>query len=248
MIPGAGSFICAIQMPRKLSILIPVYNEYAQIEEVLRRVMEAPLPDGLEKEIIIIDDGSSDGTSRITAICRGGPIQVYRCEKNSGKGTAIRIGLEHATGEIVVIQDADLEYDPNDLKNLVEPIADGKAEVVYGSRFSGAISGMKFRYWLVNKLLVAAVWALYGCKLTDEATAYKAFSRRVLDQLHLECKRFEFCPEVTAKVLLRKLVIHEVPVTYAARSVQEGKKVRFRDAVEAFWTLLRWRFSRQFPT
>jgi dolichol-phosphate mannosyltransferase len=228
----------------KVSIIIPVYNEYYHVEDVIGRVLKAPLPPGAEKEVIVVDDGSTDGTSEILRRLDPRLVKVHHSMLNFGKGTAIRVGLKHATGDIVVIQDGDQEYNPNEIQSLVKPIQDGLAQVVYGSRFLRGVKNMRFKYRLVNRLLVLAVRALYGVRITDEATAYKAFERTVLNDLPLACERFEFCPEVTAKVIRQGLRIHEVPISYLARTVAEGKKIRFRDGIEAFWTLFRYRFWR----
>jgi len=227
----------------KLSIIIPVYNESMHVQEVIERVLTAPLPIGLERELIVVDDGSFDGTSEILKGMDPKLVKVHHSMLNFGKGTAIRIGLKHATGDIIFIQDGDHEYDPNEIQNVIQPILEGKNSVAYGSRFLGKIQGMLFRYWLVNKLLVFAVAILYGVRITDEATAYKAFSRKVIEGIPLNCKRFEFCPEITAKVLRRGYSIAEVPITYSPRTVEQGKKIRLKDAFSAFWTLLRYRFS-----
>jgi dolichol-phosphate mannosyltransferase len=227
---------------KKVSIIIPVYNESFQISRVVERVVAAPIPAGLAKEVIIVDDGSTDGTTEILAQITSEVIRVHHSILNFGKGTALRIGLKHATGDIVVIQDGDLEYDPNEIQKLLEPIIAGKSKIVYGSRFLGTIKQMGFKYRLANYLLAWTVRLLYGASITDEATAYKAFDRKVIDSVELRCKRFEFCPEVTAKLLKKGNKIYEVPITYFGRTVEQGKKIRFRDAVEAFWTLLRYRF------
>lgn len=229
---------------KTVSIIIPVYNEYIHVSQVIERVLAAPMPEGVQKEVIVIDDGSTDGTTEILKQLDSTLVKVHHSVLNFGKGTAIRKGLEHATGNIVVIQDGDQEYDPNEIQKLLVPILEGKARVVYGSRFSGPVKGMRLRYRLVNKLLVWAVQLFYGVRLTDEATAYKAFDRRLLDDFALNCERFEFCPEVTAKIIRRGVAIHEVPISYRARTLKEGKKIRFWDAVDAFWTLLRYRFWR----
>jgi glycosyltransferase involved in cell wall biosynthesis len=226
----------------KISIIIPVYNESTNVSNVIDRVSKAPLSSGLTKEIIVVDDGSTDGTSEILNAVNNTLVKVHHSMLNFGKGTAIRVGLKYATGDIVIVQDGDTEYNPAEIDRVVAPIVQGKTKVVYGSRFLGTIDGMYLKYWLVNKLLVMAVLLLYGTRLTDEATGYKAFDRQTLDQIPLTCRRFEFCPEVTAKILRRGLTILEVPITYSARTVQQGKKIRFWDAVEAFWTLLRYRF------
>jgi len=226
----------------KVSIIIPVYNESIHVLGVIDRVLSAPFSRGLTKEVIVVDDGSTDGTSDVLKSYNNAFVKVHHCMVNFGKGAAIRVGLKYATGDIVVIQDGDQEYNPGELDRVIAPIVKGKVKIVYGSRFLGTIDGMDFQYWLVNKLLVFAVWLLYGTHLTDEATAYKAFDRKTLDQIPLTCRRFEFCPEVTAKALRRGLKIHEVPITYSARTVEQGKKIRFWDALDAFWTLLKYRF------
>lgn len=230
-----------------VSIIIPVYNERAHVKGVVDRVLKAPMPKGVDREIIVIDDGSTDGTAELLAKLNVQRVKVHQSILNFGKGTAIRVGLKRATGDIIVIQDADTEYEPNDIQHLLKPILEGKAEVVYGSRFLGSIEQMRFKYWLVNKLLVLAVFILYGTKLTDEATAYKVFKKDVIDGLSLQCHRFEFCPEVTAKVLKQDIRIFEVPIHYKARTLEEGKKIRLRDAFEAFWTLFRYRFTGSKP-
>lgn len=227
---------------KTVSIIIPVYNESLHVGHVVERVLSAPMSAGLRKEVIVVDDGSTDGTAEILKKLKSTFVKVYHSPFNFGKGTAIRTGLKHATGDIVVIQDGDEEYNPADIDRVIAPIVRGEARVSYGSRFLGQIDGMYFKYWLVNKLLVLAVWILYWKRITDEATAYKAFDKKLIDQIALNCRRFEFCPEITAKVLRRGEKIAEVPITYFARTVAQGKKIRFRDAIEAFWTLVRYRF------
>jgi len=239
---GVSAVAAMSRTLRKVSIIIPVYNESLHVEHVVQRVLDAPMSPGLVKEIIVVDDGSTDGTGEILKRFDRSVVKVIHSQLNLGKGTAIRIGLKHATGDIVVIQDGDKEYDPADIDRVIAPIVRGESRVSYGSRFLGHIEGMYLKYWLVNKLLVLAVFVLYGKRITDEATAYKAFDKTLIDQIPLTCKRFEFCPEITAKVLRRGETIAEVPISYLARTVEQGKKIRFWDAVEAFWTLLRHRF------
>jgi dolichol-phosphate mannosyltransferase len=225
----------------KISIVIPVYNEFQTFSQVLERVRRTPLPAGCTKEIIVIDDGSTDGTAQM----HNGPLGdvVHRRISHSGKGSAIRAGIQLATGDILLIQDGDLEYDPNDYARILEPIVSGRADIVYGSRFLGQSVSMALPNRIANHILTAAANLLYGAKLTDEATAYKAFRMAVLRKIHLECGRFEFCPEVTAKARRLGYRIHEVPVSYNARGIAEGKKIRASDGWEALWTLLRYRFA-----
>jgi dolichol-phosphate mannosyltransferase len=227
--------------PVRVSIVIPIYNELHHAAEMLKRVAAAQLPPGCEKEVIIVDDGSTDGTAELLDEVRGKHFDyVHHSVLNFGKGTAIRIGLRLATGDIVLIQDGDLEYDPNEYSLLIRPILDGKADVVYGSRFLGRIEGMAVPNLLANKILTFMANLLYGADITDEATAYKVFRRGVLDRIDLQCKRFEFCPEVTAKVRRLGYRIYEVPITYNGRTVEEGKKIRWADGLDAVYTLLRY--------
>jgi dolichol-phosphate mannosyltransferase len=228
----------------KISVIIPVYNEFNTFNQVLERVAQAPLPEGCSKEIIVIDDGSTDGTAQVLREhARAGIIISHRSPANFGKGAAIRTGIALASGDIVLIQDGDLEYDPNDYVHILEPIVRGRADIVYGSRFLGKPVGMALKNWIANRILTAAANLLYNARLTDEATAYKAFRRAVLLELHLACRRFEFCPEVTAKVRRLGYTIHEVPIHYNARGIAEGKKIRARDGFSALWTLGKYRFA-----
>jgi glycosyltransferase involved in cell wall biosynthesis len=232
---GAGGAVAG-PVTGRLSVLVPVYNEQETIEEALRRVKAAPG----EKEIIVVDDASTDGTR---ALLEADPeILLIRHPENRGKGACIRTGLAAATGDVIIIQDADLEYDPQDYPLLVEPIRRGEARVVYGSRFLRGRPPMQWPNLLCNRLLALAANLLYGARITDEATCYKAFEAALLKDLPLECRRFEFCPEVTAKVRRRGIKIHEVPIRYTARTFDAGKKIRPWDAVEAFRALLRYRF------
>lgn len=229
----------------RVSIVIPIYNEIQHVEELLRRVIAAPLPAGCEKEIIVIDDGSTDGTTQLLKqLCQQQLIRFHESILNFGKGTALRIGIRMATGQIILVQDGDLEYDPNEYAKLIEPILSGRADVVYGSRFRGSVDGMMLPNLLANKILTLSANVLYGAGITDEATAYKVFRREVLERIQLECKRFEFCPEVTAKVRKLGVRIHEVPISYNGRTTEQGKKIRWRDGVEAMYTLLRYRFGK----
>lgn len=224
----------------KLSVIIPVFNEKANIAAVIDAVKAIDMP----KEVIVVDDGSTDGTSEILEHYRDDDtIRIHSSVLNFGKGTAIRVGLKYATGDIVVIQDADLEYDPQQIPALIQPIESGEADVVYGSRFRGSIKGMKFANWLANKILAVAANILYNAHITDEATCYKAFRADLIKSLSLKCLRFEFCPEVTAKVRKKGVKILEIPIRYTGRTVAEGKKVSWKDGFEAIWVLLKYRFT-----
>lgn len=231
-----------------VSILIPVYNEFKTLPQVVERVANAKLPEGCTKEILIIDDGSVDGTTQLIGkiadrVKAPDVLVVHHSVVNFGKGAAVRVGIAKANGEIMLVQDGDLEYDPNDYLAILQPIVDGEADVVYGSRFMSNPAGMAFANWVANRILTVSCNVLFGARITDEATAYKAFRTSVLRQIKLVCMRFEFCPEVTAKVLRMGYGITEVPIYYNARSIAEGKKIRWYDGVDAIWTLLRYRFA-----
>ncbi len=224
----------------KLSVIIPCFNEAPH----LARVLEAVRRVDLEKEIIVVDDGSTDGTRELLEQQeRLHPLVTCYKPANEGKGAAIRDGLRLASGDIVVIQDADLEYDPGQFRELIAPIVRGEAEVVYGSRFRGSIAGMHPANRLANHLLTWLANRLYGARITDEATCYKAFRTELLRSLPLRCRRFEFCPEVTARVRRRGVRIHEVPIRYRGRTSAQGKKLRWTDGLSAVWTLVRYRFG-----
>jgi dolichol-phosphate mannosyltransferase len=221
----------------KLSVIIPVHNELHTIREALRRVQEVDL----EKEIIVVDDHSSDGTREILGQIADGEVQVIYHGQNTGKGAAIRTALQYVTGDIVIIQDGDLEYNPADYHRLIEPIVEGRASVVYGSRFLGEITNMHFLNYVANKILALTASLLFFNWITDEGTCYKVFKADVLKSLNLKCTGFDFCPEVTAKVCKRGYKIVEVPISYRGRSTEEGKKIRWQDGLRAFLTLIKYR-------
>jgi glycosyltransferase involved in cell wall biosynthesis len=224
----------------KLSVIIPVYNEVASIEEILRRVQAT----GRASEIVVVDDGSTDGTREVLARLDGqGNVRVLFHEKNRGKGAAIRTGLQAAQGDVLLIQDADLEYDPRDYPLLLRPIEEGIADVVYGSRFLGGPRRVvMFWHMVANKLLTMFTNILYDTILSDMETGYKVFRREVIQDMPLRANRFDFEPEFTAKVLKRHYRIFEVPISFNPRDYSQGKKIKLRDAFEAVWTLLKYRF------
>jgi dolichol-phosphate mannosyltransferase len=231
-----------------LSILIPAYQEEATIEEILRRVTAIDTVSlGFTKEVIVCDDGSRDRTFEIasTFAATDPRVRVVRHDDNRGKGAAIRTALAAAAGDYVLIQDADLEYEVSDYPALLAEVARG-ADVVYGSRFLTAPrpDGMKTANFIANRILTVTANLLYGLSITDEATCFKVFRTDLLRELELECTGFEFCPEVTAKLGLRNVTIVEVPIAYTARAIEEGKKVRWTDGVEAMWVLIKHRLRR----
>lgn len=223
----------------ELSVLIPVFNEEAAVQRLVLRVLDAPY----RKQVIIVDDGSTDGTMQKLARFRGlDGVEIVQHERNLGKGSAIRTALGRAVGRYTIIQDADLEYDPEDYPKLVEYLKQSGDRVVYGSRYLGENSIPFTRFRFAVHLLNCIVRVFYGATLTDEATCYKAFDTKLLRELNLRCERFEFCPEVTAKILKRGLPIHELPIRFNRRTTAEGKKIGWYDGFEAIWTLIRYRF------
>ena len=229
----------------KLSIIIPVYNEEQTIEAVVEKVLAVDLGD-LDSEVIIADDGSSDGTRAAianSAWSRNPRVHVYANRINVGKGCAVRLGLSYATGDVLLIQDADLELDPREYGSLLAPILDGRSKVVYGSRFLKPVARIRLRSRIANKALTWLTNVLFGSRLTDMETAYKAFRKEVLDGIRLRCVAFDFEPEFTAKILLKGHSIVEVPISYHPRTADEGKKIRWVDGLDAVYTLLKCRFS-----
>jgi dolichol-phosphate mannosyltransferase len=223
-----------------VSVIVPVYNEAAHVEELLRAIHASPV----KKEIIIVDDGSTDGTrEKLRAMPLANDVTVVFHERNCGKGAAIRTALAYARGEYVLIQDSDLEYDPQDYPALLRPLEQRLANVVYGVRPDRPERGLRF--FLGAKLLTHLANLLYGAGIHDEATCYKVFRRSLIAEVSLECRRFEFCPEVTAKLCRMGEKIAEVPISYAPRSAGEGKKIRHADGWLAIWTLIRYRFRRR---
>jgi dolichol-phosphate mannosyltransferase len=220
-----------------VSVIVPVYNEAAHLDELLRAIHASPV----KKEIIIVDDGSTDGTrEKLRALAPMDDVTVIFHENNWGKGAAIRTALSYAHGEYVLIQDSDLEYDPQDYSALLRPLEADKANVVYGVRPDRPERGLRF--FLGAKLLTHLTNILYRAGIHDEATCYKVVRRSLLTRLQLQCRRFEFCPEVTAKLCRMGERIEEVPISYHPRSAVEGKKIRHSDGWQAIWTLLRYRF------
>ncbi len=244
----------------KVSIVIPVYNEKSTIEEILRRVLDTEV----RKEVILVDDGSTDGTRQILenmaaqrangeefAPAQDGGERIELRDlrfvfqvPNQGKGAALRRGFAQATGEIVLVQDADLEYDPRDYSKLLEPVIDGRADVVYGSRFLGGPQRVHyFWHYVANRVLTLLSDIFTNLKLTDMETCYKVFRREVLKGIEIKSNRFGFEPEITAKIAKHSWRIYEVPITYAGRTYEEGKKITWKDGIQALWCIIRFKFS-----
>lgn len=226
-------------MSLKLSIIIPVYNEEKTVAQCIAKVKQTKTFSRIKKEIIVVDDGSTDKTSLILKKLRG--VKLISYQKNQGKGFAIRQGLKKATGNYVLIQDADLEYDPKDYKKLLQPILDNKAKVVYGSRFTGERRNLFFWNMVANKFLSFLTNILYNSTLSDMEVGYKVFPKKLLKSLNLREDRFGFEPEVTVKVLKRGIRIYEVPISYIGREYNEGKKITWKDGVRATFVLLKYK-------
>ena len=242
----------------KLSVIMPVYNEINTITTIVRRVravhLRVPVGYGVEngsiiefeREIVIVDDGSTDGTRDVLHAIEDDPdtVIVFH-EQNQGKGGAVRTGLQHATGDVMVIQDADLEYDPRDYPALLQPIVEGRSPVVYGSRFRGGPTKTMFFWHMVgNRFLTLVTNLLYNTILSDMETGYKVFTKEVAEQLDLHAPGWGFDPEITAQILKRGYRIYEVPISYTGREFEEGKKISWRDGLTVLWTLLRCRLTR----
>jgi len=224
----------------KVSVVIPVYNERQTIREIVKRVLDT----GLVNEVIIVDDGSTDGTREIlTEMQNQPPLRVFFHAANAGKGAAVLTGIRQATGDVIIIQDADLEYNPREYPKLLQPIQDGIADVVYGSRFlGGARRPILFWNMVANRILTLITNLLYNNILSDMETGYKVFKREVIQNLPLRARRFDFEPEFTAKILKRGIRIYEVPIDFYPRDYSEGKKIKMWDAFEALWALIKYRF------
>jgi glycosyltransferase involved in cell wall biosynthesis len=227
---------------QKLSVVVPVFNERNTLVEIVRRMRLVDLPEGVDREIIIVDDGSSDGTRDVLKQLSDSTVRVVLHSENRGKGAAVRTGIENATGDYVLVQDADLEYDPDDWPKLLRPVLRGKARVVYGSRFTGERRNMLFLHWVGNRCLSLLTNLLYNTTLSDMETCYKLVDRKLLDELQLRSDKFDIEPEITAKILKRKIRIYEVPISYTGREYEEGKKITWRDGFAAVSTLVKYRF------
>jgi glycosyltransferase involved in cell wall biosynthesis len=221
-----------------LSVVIPVYNEQETIEKVINRVIYAPY----RKEIIVVDDGSTDGTGNILNGLNNPALKICYHDKNYGKGRALQTGFSAATGDVVIVQDADLEYDPEEYPILLNPILSGKADVVYGSRLSGHGEHRVLYFWhyVGNRFLTLLSNIFTNINLTDMETCYKAFTRLALENVKIQEKRFGFEPEITAKIAKKKLRVYEVPISYYGRTYEEGKKINWRDGMRALWCIVKY--------
>ncbi|HEX3394277.1 MAG TPA: glycosyltransferase family 2 protein [Acidimicrobiales bacterium] len=227
---------------RTLSVIVPVFNERNTVGEVVRRMRRVELP--LEIDIVVVDDGSTDGTDKVLSAIEDSTVSMVRHQVNSGKGAAIRTGLAQARGDLILIQDADLEYDPRDWPRLLEPILRGEARIVYGNRFGGEGVDQSFRLWVANRFLSLVTDVLYDTTLTDMLTGYKLFDRSVLDGVTLTADDFGFEAEFTAKVLRQGNRIYEIPVSYVPRGPAEDRKFAWRDGLKVLWALVRCRWPQ----
>jgi glycosyltransferase involved in cell wall biosynthesis len=226
---------------KKLSVIIPVYNEEKTLEEIVRRVQEAPFP--LEKELLIVNDASTDGTRTILERLEGGNVRVFHHPVNRGKGAGIRTAQPHVSGDLVVIQDADLEYYPEEYTLLAQPILDGRADVTYGTRFLGPHRVFLYWHYLGNQFLTWVTNVLYNTMLSDMETCFKMMRAEIFRSLPLRSQRFGIEPELTAKIFKRGYKVYEIPISYNGRGYEEGKKITWRDGVSALWCLIRYRFG-----
>lgn len=224
-----------------LSIIIPTFNERNTILKILSKIEKVRLINNIDKEIIIVDDYSTDGSRKILKKLEN-KYQVIYHDKNKGKGAALRSGFKKATGDCVIVQDADLEYDPEDYNKLLGPLVKNKADVVFGSRFTGEHSNMLFWHWVGNKLLSFLTNILYNTTLSDMETCYKLIQKDILDKINIRSNRFNFEPEITAKILKMGYKIYEVPISYTGREYMEGKKIGWQDGFIALWSLVKYRF------
>jgi glycosyltransferase involved in cell wall biosynthesis len=222
-----------------LSVIIPAYNEKENILKVIEKVKKVDI----NKEIIIVDDGSDDGSEEVFKTLNDNNIRAFHLPINLGKGAAIRLGLFHARGDTIIIQDADLEYDPQDYLSLIKPIVSGEAEVVYGKRNFNLNKIKYLRYYWGGQFVTYLANFLYGINISDEPTCYKVFKAEILKQIKLNCIGFEFCPEVTAKIAKKGIKIFEVPISYTPRSIKDGKKIRWLDGLKAIYVLFKYKFT-----
>lgn len=233
-----------MQKPPLLSILMPVYNEAKTVHEIIARVEATDIGD-VRKELIVVDDGSTDGTRDVLKQLSDSQIhKIYFHGHNMGKGAALRTALTYANGDIILIQDADLEYDPAEYAELIKPILEGRADVVYGSRLTGGKVARAFNFWhfIGNKVLTLTTNVLYNAVLSDMETCYKVFRADVIKNIQIKSNRFDFEPEITAKVLRRRYKLYEMPISYYGRDFSEGKKITWRDGFAAVWALVKYRF------